>query len=127
MEEAFFRFEVEVVKLGDFEDVMYCALMVGHICTGGDSNVVHVDSDSRTKTFMFENDIAVNVIHHHLECRWRIGESEVHDRRLKKSVSGFECCLLFVSFPNAYIVVPPANIKFRVDVCVTEVTDEVHN
>src|SRR6266702_124462 len=127
MEEAFFRFEVEVVKLGNFEDVMYCMLMIRHICTGGDSDVVHVDPNSCTKTFMFENDVAVDVIHHRLESRWRIGKSKIHDRRFKKPVSGFECCLLFVSLPNAYIVVPPANIKFRVDVCVTEVTDKVCN
>ena len=76
---------------------------------------------------MLENDVVVDVVHHCLKCCWRIGESEVHDRRLEKSISGFKRCLLFISFANAYIVVPPSNIKFCVDVCVAEVTDKVCN
>ena len=127
MEEAFFRFEVEVVKLGDFEDVMYCALMVGHICTGGDSNVVHVNSDSRTERFVFEDGVVVNIVHHCLERCWRIGESEIHDRRFEKSISGFKRCLLFISFANTYVIIPPSNVKFCVYVCVAEITDKIHN
>ena len=101
--------------------------MVRYVCAGSDPNIVHVDSDSHAERFMFEDDVAIDVIHHRLECCWRIGESKVHDRRLKKSVSGFKRCLLFVSFANAYVVIPPANIELRVDVCVAEVADEVRN
>ncbi len=127
MEKAFLRLEIKVMKLGDFEDVVYGALMIGHIRASSDSNVVHVDSDSRAERFVLEDDVTVDVVHHCLECRWRIGESEIHDRRLKKSVSGFERCLLFISFANAYIVVSPSNVKFCIDVCVTEVADEVRD
>ncbi len=127
MEKALFQFEIEIMKLGNFEDVMYCTSMIGYICAGSDSNVVHVDSDGRAEGFMFENDVVIDIVHHHLKGCWQIGESEVHDCWFKKSVSGFKCGLLFVSFANAYVVVPPLNVKFRVDMCVAEVADEVCN
>src|SRR6266702_4052985 len=101
--------------------------MIVHVGTGGDADVVHVDSNGRTKGFVLEDDIAVDVVHHGLEGRWRIGESEVHDRRLEKSVSGFKCCLLFVSFSDAYIVVPPPDVEFRVDMCVSKITDKIRD
>ncbi len=125
MEEAFFWFEVEVVKLGNFEDILDCASMIVHICTGGDSNVVHVDLDGCAKGFMFEDDVVINVVHHGLESRWGIGKSEVHDCRFKEPVSGFKCRFLLVSFANADVVVPPLDVKLRVDMCVTEIADKI--
>ncbi len=70
MEQAFFWFEVEVMKLGDFEDVVDCASMIVHVCAGGDSNVIHIDADSHAEGFVFENDIVIDVVHHGLEGRW---------------------------------------------------------
>src|SRR6266702_8036641 len=125
MEKAFLGFEVEVMQLGDFEDVVDCALMIVHVCTGGNSDVVHVDSNSRAEGFVLEDDIVVDVVHHGLEGCWRIGESEVHDRRFEKSVSGFECCLLFVSLTDVYVVIPPPDVKYRVDMCVTKIADKI--
>ena len=127
MEEAFLRFEIEIMKLSDFEDVVYGTLMIRQICTGSDPDVVHVDPDRCTQRLMFEDDVTVNVVHHRLKRCWRVGESEVHDSRFEKSVSGFKCCFLFISFVNAYVVVPPSNIKFRVNVCVAEVADEIRD
>ena len=127
MEKAFFWFEVEVMKLGDFEDVVDGVSMIVHGRAGGDPNVVHVDSDSRAEGFMLENDVAIDVVHHGLEGRWRIGESKIHNRRFEKSISGFKCCFLFIPFADTYIVVPPSDVKLCVDVCVTEIADEIHN
>src|SRR6266702_2074811 len=110
MEQAFLRFEVKVVELGNFEDVVNCVLMISHVGTSGDSDVVHVDSDGCTEWFVFENDVSVYVVHHGLEGRWRISESEVHDCRCEKSVSGFKCCFLLVSFTDANVVVPPSDV-----------------
>ncbi len=125
MKEALLRFEVEVMKLSDFEDVMNCASVIVQVRTGGDSDIIHVNSDSRAEGFMLENDITINIIHHGLEGRWRVGKSEIHDCRFKESVSGFECCFLFIAFTNAYIVIPPSDVKFCVYVCITEVADEI--
>ncbi len=58
------------MKLGNLEDVVYCTSMVGHICVGSDSDVVHVNSNSRTERFVFENDVAVDIVRHRLKCRW---------------------------------------------------------
>src|SRR6266702_3765472 len=127
MKEAFLRFKVEVMELGDFEDVVDCASVIIQVCMGGDSNVVHVDMDSRTEGLMLENDVVIDVVHHGLEGHWQVGECKVHDRRFEKSISGFKRCLLFVSFTNAYVVVPPSNVELCVDVCVTEIADEVRD
>ncbi len=125
MEKALLQFKIEVVELGDFEDVVDCVLMVVHICVGSDPNVVHVDSDSHAEGFMLENDVVINVVHHGLEGRWRIGESEVHNRRFEKSISGFKCCFLLVPFADAYVVVPPSDVKLCVNMCVAEIADEI--
>src|SRR6266702_194476 len=116
MEEAFFRFEVEVVKLRYTEDVVNCTLVISKVSAGGDANVVHVDLDCRAKRFMLEDDIAVDEIHHGFERCWRVGESKIHNRRFKKSVSGFKCCLLLISLADAYVVITPSHIKFGIDV-----------
>ncbi len=70
MEKALLRFEIEVMELGDFEDVVDGMLMIFHVCASGDPNVVHVDSDSRAEGFMLENDVAIDVVHHGLESCW---------------------------------------------------------
>jgi len=125
MEEAFFWFEVEVVKLGNFEDILDCASMIVHICTGGDSNVVHVDLDGCAKGFMFEDDVVINVVHHGLESRWGIGKSEVHDCRFKEPVSGFERCFPFISLADPDIVIPPSDVELRVNMRVAKIADEI--
>src|SRR6266702_7578965 len=70
VKETFLRLEIEVGQLSDCEDVVDCSLMIGHVCTGSDPNVVHVDSNCRAKGFMFEDSVAVDVVHHSLEGCW---------------------------------------------------------
>ncbi len=104
--------------LGDLKDVVDCLLVISDIGVGGDSDIVHVDMDSGAKGFMFEDDVAVDVVHHGLKGRWRIGESKIHDRRFEKPVSGFEHGLLLIAFMDAHVIVPPSHVKFHVNVCV---------
>ncbi len=70
MEKTFFWFEVEVVELSNFEDVVDCVLVIAHVCAGGNSDIVHVDSDSCAEWFVFEDDIPIYVVHHGLEGCW---------------------------------------------------------
>ncbi len=70
MEEALFGFEIEVVKLSDFENIVDCASVVINGGACGNPNVIHVNSDRCTKGFMFEDDVMVDVIHHSLKCCW---------------------------------------------------------
>ncbi len=70
MEEALLRLEVEIVELGDFEDVVDGMVVVIKVGTSGDSNVVHVDTDCGSKGFMFENGVPVDKVHHGLESCW---------------------------------------------------------
>jgi len=127
MEEALFWLEVEVMKLCDFKHIMDHPFVIVKVHASGDSDIVHIDADCGAKRFMFEDDVAIDVVHHGLECRWGVGESKVHDCRFEKSVSGFKCCLLFISFADAYVVVTPSYIKFGVYMGITEVLDEVRD
>ncbi len=125
MEKAFFWFEVEVVELCDFEDVMNCVFMICKVCTSGDSDVVHVDSNRSTKRFMFEDNVAIYVVHHGLECRWGVGESKIHDCRFEEPISGFKCHFWFIPFTDAHVIVAPSNIKFGVYVRIAKVSNKV--
>jgi len=125
VKETFFRFEVEVMELGYAENVRDCASVIVKISAGGDTDVVHIDADSGSKWFMLDNDVAVDVVHHSLEGRWRVGEPEIHDRGFEKTVSGFKGRFLFITFADAYIIIPPSDVEFCVYVCVAEVANEV--
>src|SRR6266702_4929650 len=113
------------MELGDFENVMDCVSMVVEVGTGGDSDVIHIDADCCSEGFMFEDDVTVNIVHHGLERCWRVGESEIHNCGFEKSISGFKHHFLFVSFADSYVVITPSDVKLRVYVCVTEVSNEV--
>ncbi|SRR6266702_1023134 len=115
------------MKLSDFEDIIDGQFVVFKIDTSGNPNIVHVDLDSCSLRFVFENYVPVYVVHHCLECCWQVGESEIHDCWFKKAISGFECHLLFVALLNTYIVVSPSDIKFCVYMCVAQVLDEISN
>ncbi len=70
MEKTFLRFEIEIMKLGNLEDVVDRMSMVIYVSAGGDSNVIHINSDGGTERFMLEDNIAIDVVHHGLECCW---------------------------------------------------------
>jgi len=70
VEEAFLWFEIEVVKLRNFEDIVNSTLVVIKVGASGDANVIHIDMDSGAEGFVFENDISIDKVHHGLESRW---------------------------------------------------------
>ncbi|SRR6266702_1410610 len=76
---------------------------------------------------MLEDNVVIDVVHHGLERCWRVGESEIHDCRFKKSVSRFKCRFWFISLTDAHIIVAPSDVEFGVYMCITEVSDEVCN
>ncbi len=127
MEEAFLRFEVEIMKLSNFEDVVHSTLVVIEVGASGDTDVIHIDADCGAEGFVFEDDISIDEVHHGLEGRWRISESKVHDCWFKKSVSGFKHRLLFIPFTDSYVIVSPADVEFCIYVRVAEVLNEVHD
>src|SRR6266702_3579070 len=127
MERAFLRFEVKVMVECDLENVSDRCYMSGHVGACCNANVVHVYPYGGSSEFVFEDGVSEDVVHHCLKCRQGIGESEVHDRGFKKSVPCFERCLPFISFLDAYVVVSPSNIKFRIYVSFTEVPYEVRD
>ncbi len=92
-----------------------------------DTNVVHVDSYCSPEWFVFEDDVTIDEVHHRLEGRWGVGETEIHHCRFEKPISGFKGCFVFVSFPNAYVVVPPSYVEFCVDMRVAQITYEIGN
>src|SRR6266702_5116636 len=45
MEEAFLRFEIEIMFICDTKNVLNCCDVTSHICSCSDTNVVHIDVD----------------------------------------------------------------------------------
>jgi|SRR6266702_5758802 len=127
MEKTFFWLEVKIMKLSNFEDIINGTPVVVEVGTSGDANVVHIDADCGAKGFVFEDNVPVDEVHHGLKGRWQISEPKIHDGWFKKSVSGFECCFLFVSFADSYVVVAPSNVKFGIYMCVAEILNEVRD
>ncbi len=70
VKEAFFWFEVKVVKLSDSENVVDSLFVVVKVGAGSDPDVVHVDSDGSAKGFVFKDDISIDVVHESLEHCW---------------------------------------------------------
>jgi len=127
VEKAFFWLEIEVVKLGHFEDVMNGVSVVIKVGASGDSDVVHIDMDCCSEGFVLEDDVPVDIVHHGLERCWQISEPEIHNCGFEKSVSGFKCCFLLIPIMDSYIVIGPSDIKLCIYVCVAKVSNEVHN
>src|SRR6266702_7785595 len=115
------------MELRHFEDVVNCTMVVVEVGAGSNADVVHIDTDGSTEGFMFEDNVAIDEVHHSLEGRWRIGKSEIHDCGFKKAVSGFERCFGLVPFTDSYVVISPSDIELRIDMCVAEIADEVRD
>src|SRR6266702_1391828 len=94
---------------------MYSAVMIREIGTRSDTDVIHVNSYCGPEWFVFEDDVMIDEVHHRLKSRWGVGETEIHHGRFEKPISGLKGCLVFVSFANTYIVVPPPYVATCVD------------
>ncbi len=125
MECALLGFEVEVVVKCNLEYIVDCCCVSVHVGACCDSYVIHVHLYSGPVEFMFENDILEDVVHHGLEHCRGVGESKVHDGGFKESVPHFESHFPFVSFFYVYVVIPPSDVQFCVDMGITEVSYEV--
>jgi len=127
VEEAFFQFEIEIVKLGNFEDVVDSTVMVIKVSVSGDADVVHIYADCGAEGFVFEDDVLVDEVHHGLEGCWRISESKIHDCWFEESVSGFKRRFLFIPFADLYVIVAPPDVEFSVYVCIAKISNEVRD
>ena len=111
--------------LGHLEYVAYSGDVVCHSGAGGDTNVVHIYANSGAAYLMLGDYVAVDVVHHGLEGCWRVCEAKVHDHWFEEAVFGLECCFVFVSFSNTYVIVSPSYIQFSVDMCIAQVMYEL--
>jgi hypothetical protein len=91
-------------------------------CFCKDEDVIQVDTD-----YTLDDKILENVIHHGLEGGWAVSETEEHHQRFEKSSVGVECSLPFITFLDADIVVPPADIKLGEVACTSKMIDKVRN
>ena len=59
------------------------------------------------------NQILEDVVHHCLEGRWGVGQSEKHHKGFKESSICTKGCLPFIAIFHTHIIVSPLNIRFR--------------
>ena len=80
-------------------------------------NVIHVNATRGTKEFVLSYKWREDMVHHGLECCGGVCEAKKHDEGFAKSVACFEGCFMFITFFDAYVVVPSSNVEFGIDVC----------
>ncbi|KIJ59177.1 hypothetical protein HYDPIDRAFT_101119, partial [Hydnomerulius pinastri MD-312] len=93
---------VQVIGAEDFENAFHYVMM---FFEGG-----REDHD------VFPED----VVHHRLECRWGVGKTEEHDRRLKEPAVSPKGGLPFISFLDADVVISPAYVQLGENLRVLE-------
>ena len=72
-----------------------------------DQNIVEVHTYDT-----FSNQILEDVIHHCLEGRWGVAQSEKHHQGFKESSICMKGHLPFIAVFHTHIIVSPSNIKF---------------
>jgi hypothetical protein len=73
-----------------------------------DEDVIDVDANDA-----LENQILEDLVHHGLERRRGIGQSEVHDEGFKEPTVGAKRGLPLVTFLYPHVVVTPSHIQLR--------------
>jgi len=58
------------VELGYAKNIMYRTFMIVKVSAGGNTNIVHIDTNGRAQWFVFEYGVTIDEIHHRLERRW---------------------------------------------------------
>src|ERR1700761_2154808 len=114
VENALFRFEVEIVIGCKLKYVGDSGSMIGIVGAGSYGDIIHVDANRGTKEFVLSYDGTKDMIHHGLESSWQVCETEEHDGRFVQAVACFKRCLVFISLLDAYVVIPPLNVEFGV-------------
>ena len=114
---AWLEEQIEFLQFGKpfvYDDFVFCLRPISV-----DNDIVHVD-----QSFATVDEFHQFVVHHCLECCWRVGQAKKHDGRLEKSVACFKSGLPFVAFLDADIVVSPVNIKFGEPLFTRDTMDE---
>src|ERR1700761_7646337 len=91
---------------------------------GGNGYVVHVHADGGASRLVFQDRVAVYVVHHGLERGGRVRQPEEHDCWFIESSSSLECGLPLVTVLDSHIVVAPADVQFRIDECSPQILYE---
>ena len=68
---------------------------------GEDQDVIHVNHHPP-----FIDHVTKEIVHHSLEGRGGVAESEEHDSGFEQAMGTFECSFPLVTFLDAHVVVP---------------------
>ena len=92
---------------------MYTLFMELEVVFGGYQDIVHVYNQP-SFGYLFSEDH----IQHCLKGGGRISQSKEHDSGFKQPLVCDECCFMFVTFFDVYIVVPPPDVYFGKHLCI---------
>ena len=93
---------------------MNCSHMVWKQRVGGNSDVINVDTDSHPQGFVFQYDVAKDVVHHGLEGGRRVCQTKEHHCQFEKSITCLEGALFLVAILNTYVVIPTVDVHFHI-------------
>nr|GAT52861.1 predicted protein [Mycena chlorophos] len=106
LELALLRFEVEIMRLEDPQDLPNgSSVFVERLRVYQDVVEVHNNSSCG-------DEVRENLVHHHLEYRGRVRKAEEHDEWFPQPAVGDKGSLLLVPFSDADIVIPLPNVQF---------------
>src|SRR3979490_940971 len=71
-----------------------------------DEDVVEINGDDT-----LGDKVLKNLVHHRLEGRRAVGQSEVHHERFKQTAISSKRCFPFIPFFYPHIVIPPADVE----------------
>jgi hypothetical protein len=75
----------------------------------------------------FHNEILENVVHHGLEGRGRVSESEKHHQRFIEAAMGIKCCSPLITHFHLHILVPPPHIELSEELCILKLIHQFGN
>src|SRR3979490_152522 len=87
-----------------------------------DKNVVKIDGDDTLGDKVLED-----LVHHRLEGRRAVGQSEVHHERFKQTAISSERRFPFIAFFYPHVVIPPADVELGEVLRAFESVNEVVN
>src|SRR3981189_2880864 len=87
-----------------------------------DEDVVEINGDDTLGDEVFKN-----LIHHRLESRRAVGQSEVHHEQFKQTAISSKRRFPFIAFFYPHIVIPPADVELGEVLCAFKPVDEVVN
>src|SRR3981189_2130684 len=87
-----------------------------------DEDVVEINGDDTLGDEVFEN-----LVHHHLEGRRAVGQSEVHHERFKQTAISSKRRFPSIAFFYPHIVIPPVDVELGEVLRAFESVDEIVN